>query len=214
MKRLLIIGAQGQGKVVLDCAISTGQYGLFAFMTTEPENGGIKGYPLLDQNKTSIEYIKENFDEVIVAVGLNNQARLRVTNELEDKGLKIATLIHPSSTVSKFSKIGKGSVILANSVINPYATVGRACIINTGSIVEHDCIVEDGVHMSPNSTIAGRVHVGKCTWICMGSSVAHDITIGKNSTVGAGAVVLRDVPDNVLVAGIPAIIKKEYPQSE
>ena len=210
MKRLLIIGARGQGKVVLDCAISTEQYDSFAFMTTEPEMGGIDEYPLLDQNKTSIEYIKDNFDEIIVAVGLNNQARLKVTNEFEDKGVEIATLIHPKATVSKLSKIGKGSVILANSVINPYASVGRACIINTGSIVEHDCTVEDGVHMSPNSTIAGRVHVGKCTWICMGSSVAHDISIGENSTIGAGAVVLENVPDNVLVAGIPAVIKKKY----
>lgn len=208
MKSLLIIGAQGQGKVVLDCAISTGLYDNISFMTTEINKGGIEGYQLLDQNKTSTEYIKNNFDEVIVAVGLNNSARVRVSKEMEKCGIKLATIIHPTATVSKFSTIGSGSVLLANSVVNPFTTIGKACIINTGAIVEHDCIIEEGVHMSPNSTVAGRVHVGENTWICMGSSVAHEINIGKNSVIAAGAAVIKDVPDNVLVAGVPAVIKK------
>lgn len=209
-KRLLIIGVHGQGKVTLDCALSSGMYNHIEFMSNDIAKGGIEGYPLLDQNTTSVEYIREKFDEVIVAVGLNNVARLKISTDLEKKGIKLATLVHPSAIVSPLSEIGAGSIILANSVVNPFSKVGKACIINTGAIVEHDCTIDDDVHLSPNAAVAGHVHIGKYTWVCMGSSVAHEISVGKNVVIGAGAVVIKDIPDNVMVAGVPATIRKKY----
>lgn len=211
-KKLLIIGTHGHRKVVLEAALSTSQYKTITFMTNDMSSGGIKGYPLLDQTKTPIEYIQDNFDEVIVAVGINNKARLRVSTELEKQGIQLATIIHSTAAVSKFTTIHAGTVIAANAVVNPFTTIGKACIIGTGAIVGHDCILSDGVHLSPNATVAGTVHIGKNTWICMGSNVVHETTVGENVVVGAGAVVLKDVPDNVMVAGIPATIRKEYNQ--
>lgn len=193
-KRLLIVGARGQGKVTLDCALYSGMYLHISFMSNDVTDGGVSGYPLLDQNTSTIEYILHNFDEVIVAVGLQNAIRLQLSLNFEVQGMKLATLIHPTSVVSQFAEVGEGSILLAHSVVNPFAKVGKACIINTGAIVEHDCVIGDGVHLSPNATIAGRVHIGKNTWVCIGSSVAHDVTIGEDVVIGAGAVVLQDIP--------------------
>jgi len=72
----------------------------------------------------------------------------------------------------------------------------------------------DGVHISPNASIAGTVSIGEKSWICVGSSISNNITIGANSVVGAGGVVIRDVSCNVLVAGVPAVIKKYYSNKE
>ena len=208
MTNLLIVGAHGHGKVVLECALSTGKYTKISFMSNEVETGGIDGYELLDQNRTSFEYIRENFDEVIVAVGLNNSARLNLSNKLEAEGIKLATIIHKTAIVSQFSEIGDGTVVSANAIINPFTKIGKACIIGTAAVVGHDCRISDGVHLSPNATVAGSVHIGKHSWMCMGCNVIHEMKIGENSIVAAGATVINDVPDNVLVAGVPATVKK------
>jgi sugar O-acyltransferase (sialic acid O-acetyltransferase NeuD family) len=144
-----------------------------------------------------------------VAIG-NNKARLKITLEYEAKGMKLATIIHPKAVVSDSAIIGGGTVVFANAVINPSAKIGKACIINTGAIVEHDCILENGVHISPNAAMGGTVCIGEKTWVCVGSSIANNIKIGGNSVIGAGSVVIKDVLNNVMVAGVPAKIMKSY----
>lgn len=218
MKKLLIIGTGGQGKVVLDCALSQGVYTDIAFLTHDSQVSQIAGYPVYREQDVllpsqhakdiPLTFIKQ-FDEAIIAIG-NNEVRLNKSKQFLENGIKLATLIHATAVVSRFSKIQPGTVVFANAVVNPFSTVGIACIINTGAIVEHDCVLEDGVHISPNASIAGTVSIGEKSWICVGSSVANNINIGANSVVGAGGVVLKDVPCNVLVAGVPAQIKKYF----
>jgi sugar O-acyltransferase (sialic acid O-acetyltransferase NeuD family) len=203
---LLIIGTGGQGKVVLDCAEK--YYKKISFLTNDPDTKSIGNYPIFFEQNITQEYILKNFDEIIVAIG-NNNARLTLSLKYILLGKKLATIIHPSAAVSKYAIIEEGTVVFANAVVNPFAKIGKACIINTGSIIEHDCILEAGVHISPNAVMGGAVNIGKRTWVCVGSSIANTIKIGEDVIVGAGSVVLKDVPNNVLVAGIPAIIKKD-----
>ena len=202
---LLIIGTGGQGKVVLDCAEK--HYKKISFLTNDPDAKTIGNYPVFFEQNVTQEYILNNFDEIIVAIGDNN-ARLNLTLKYISFGMKLATIIHSNAVVSKYAQLGEGTVVFANAVVNPFAKIGRACIINTGSIIEHDCILEDGVHISPNAVMGGNVNVGKKTWVCVGCSIANNIKIGKNVIIGAGSVVLKDIPCNVLAAGVPAIIKK------
>lgn len=78
------------------------------------------------------------------------------------------------------------------------------CFVNTGAIVEHDCELEDYVHVAPNATLGGNVKVGTKSHIGIGDTVIQNVTIGKNVIVGAGAVILNDIPDNCTAVGIPA----------
>ena len=179
-------------------------------MTNDVNAQKIGDYQILYEQNTTLDYILENFDEVVVAIG-NNKARLDLSLKYSSQGIRLATIIHPTAVISKYAEIGEGTVVFANSVVNPFAKIGKACIINTGSIIEHDCILEDGVHISPNAAMGGTVSIGKNTWVCVGSNISNNIKIGKNVIIGAGSAVLNNVPDSVLVAGIPAIIKKKLP---
>ena len=146
------------------------------------------------------------FDACIVAIG-DNKIRMEKTKVLMSNNTKITSLIHPHASVSKHSRIKKGTVVMAGAVINPFVNIGISCIINTNSTIEHDSLIGDGVHISPNVAIAGSVSIGDKTWIGIGSSVKQNIVIGSNVIVGLGSVVLESLPDNITAIGVPVKIK-------
>jgi sugar O-acyltransferase (sialic acid O-acetyltransferase NeuD family) len=112
--------------------------------------------------------------------------------------------VHPASYVANTAVLGVGSVVMAQAVIHPNATIGEHCIINTGAIVEHDCTLNDFVHVSPGAVLAGNVAVEKGAWIGAGAVVKNGVRIGPYAVVGAGAVVVKDVAAHEVVVGNPA----------
>jgi sugar O-acyltransferase (sialic acid O-acetyltransferase NeuD family) len=210
MKRLAIIGASGHGKVTADAALLSGWGNVTFFDDAWSESQRI-GTWSVKGNSSMLLSGKVSFDAAIVAIG-NNAVRLELQKVLENAGIPIATIIHPTSSVSPYSQIGAGSVVFAGAVINAFARVGRCCIINTGSSIDHDCVLADGVHISPGAHLGGGTSIGRSTWIGIGAVVRQSITIGERVMVGAGAAVVNDIEDGLIVTGIPAreIIKKKY----
>ena len=188
MSRLIIIGAGGHGKVVADAANQ-----ICVFLDDDQDLERVAG------SIEQLQQIQREDDQVIVAMGDNN-TRLNLLNDLHN----VATVVHPSATVSESVSLGRGTVVFANAAVNPDTVIGRGCVINTGATVDHDCVLEDGVHISPGANIGGGVTIGCCSWIGIGASVKHGITIGKNVVVGAGAAVVSDIPDGITVVGVPA----------
>lgn len=202
MKDLLILGAGGHGKVVLDCALSTRQFNQIYFLDDRKVGEEILGHLVIDQI-SKIHLLRENYTCAIVAIG-NNSYRLQLIEELLKAGYEVPYLIHPSAIVSKYSKIGEGSVVLPGAILNAGCEIGKGVIVNTGVIVEHDCSIADGVHLSPAAKMGGEVSIGEKSWICIGATIINQITIGTECTVAAGAVVINDIKDQVTVYGIPA----------
>ncbi|MEY2922663.1 MAG: hypothetical protein RL108_1289, partial [Bacteroidota bacterium] len=149
--------------------------------------------------------IKNPTDKIIIAIG-DNELRKKKVEQLEE--ILFTTAIHPSAVVSSNVAIGEGSVIMATSIINTGAKIGKHVIINTGALIEHDCIIEDFAHVSPKAALAGNVTVKEGAQVGINSSVRQGITIGKWSIVGAGAVIVKDVPDYAVVVGNPGKIIK------
>ena len=197
--------------MVLDCAIATARYSDIAFIDKDLTHKSIAGYPVFCEREIvasgdGVSSFYENHDEVIVAIG-SNELRLKISSDLTNDGIRLATLIHPSAVVSKFSTVREGTVILANAVVNPFSSIGVACIVNSGAIVEHDCVIGNGTHISPGAVLSGSVTVGDEAWICAGSSITNNVQIGAGSIVGLGAVVLSDVPRCAVVYGVPAKVQ-------
>lgn len=197
-KQVVIIGASGHGKVIADIIINSGDE-VVGFLDDGIEKGTyVAGIEVLGKT----EDYKEFYDcEFVIAVG-NQQNRKRIAETLH---VKWYTAIHPRATISKLDvSIGEGTVIMANAVVNPSAKIGRHCIINTGAIVEHDNVLEDYVHISPNATLSGTVKIGELTHIGVGAAVMNNISICSDCIVGAGAVVVKDITESGTYVGVPA----------
>lgn len=204
MDSLLIWGAGDQGMVVLECALAMKKYGRIDFLEIK-EKGcrEIKDYHIYKEEDEELSKRLRAYDEVIVATG-NNYLRKQRIAILCSVGASLATILHPSAVFSPSAVIAKGCMVLANAVIHTNASVGTGCIINTASVVEHDCIIEDFVNISPSASLAGHTTIGRGAFLGIGSTVIDNIHIGKEAIIGAGAVVIRDVPDYAVVAGVPA----------
>lgn len=196
MKKLVIIGASGHGKVVADIARNNG-YTEIVFLDDNEELSRCGGYPV--EGKTS-EF--ENYDcDIVVAIG-NAKIRERFQQQINPDQLPV--LIHPNAYVAENVEIGKGTVVVAGAVINPGAKIGVGCIINTGSSVDHDCVISDFVHISVGTHVAGTVKIGNRTWIGAGATVNNNLNICGDCMVGAGAVVIKDIKEPGTYIGVPA----------
>lgn len=198
--KLVIIGANGHGKVVADIALKMNKWQQIVFLDKNIQFSECLGFNVKLHTDDYSEYIDEY--EFIVAVG-NNSVRKNVISSLDAVGATIATLVHPSAVIGTDVYISNGSVIMAGAVINSSTKIGRGCIINTCSSLDHDTIIEDYVHVSPGAHLAGSVHVGKGSWIGIGSIISNNITVCNECIIGAGGVVLKDIVEAGTYAGVP-----------
>ena len=199
-KKLLLIGASGHGKVIADIAIKNG-YEIIGFLDDNPDVQDVMGFPVVGKVSEAGRFIGKT--GMCVSIG-NATVRKRIMTELLEQGAEFPVLIHPSAVIGMHVEIGVGSVVMAGTVINPCAEIGKGYIINTCASVGHDCVIEDYVHISVGAHVAGTVHIGERTWIGAGSVIKNNITICANCMIGAGAAVVKDIECKGTYVGVPA----------
>ena len=204
-KNVIIIGAGGHSKVIADIIVKS-QDNVLGFLDDNISIDTIiikeKNLKVLGKIEDGIK-IKEQNREVEFVIGIgNNKTRKSIAGKYPN--LNYYTAIHPSSQIALDVKIEDGTVIMANTCINTSATIGKHCIINTGAIIEHDNIIEDYVHISPNATLCGTVKIGELTHIGAGSTIKNNINICSNCIIGAGAVIVKDINEEGTYVGVPA----------
>ncbi len=204
MKKLLIIGAGGHGRVVADIAEELNIYEQICFLDDEAKPD--LSYDVIGGVKDAEKFIGE-FD-FIVAIG-SNSTRETWFNELLKKGASFATLIHPKASIGSNVEIGNGSVVMAGAVINNAAKIGNGVIVNTCSSVDHDCEIGDFVHIAVGAHIAGTVSIGEKCFVGAGVTVINNINVCANCIIGAGATVIKNIETAGIYVGTPAILKKQ-----
>ncbi|ANU22482.1 acetyltransferase [Planococcus donghaensis] len=199
--KLLIIGASGHGKVVADIAFKLNKWQRIAFLDDDESLKVSLGLDVVGTLKDMHTCI-DDWD-MFVAIG-KNSLRETIQLKLEAQAATIPVLIHPQAIIGKDVEISKGTVIMAGSVINSSTVIGKGSIINTGSTVDHDNLIENFVHISPGVHIAGTVKIGHGSWLGIGSIVSNNVKIIKNTILGAGSVVIKDINEPGVYIGIPA----------
>ena len=205
MGDLVLWGASGHGKVVLDVARGMGRFKTISFIDDACEEParefcgcqvfGASRYLQLLKDKGCSQYL--------VSIG-KNEMRAACFQRAFDHGLLPATLVHPSAVISESARLENGTVVMAKVVINAGAQIGKNCIVNTAAVVEHDCRVGDHVHLSPGVLLGGGVTVHPFAHVGIGAIALPGAEIGEGAIVGAGAVVLHSVPPGATVVGVPA----------
>lgn len=200
-KKVVIIGAGGHGKVIADIVRKSGDTVECFLDDAYTEDTDFYGSKILGKTEKYKDFSNCYF---IIAIG-NNGIREKIANSLDCKWY---IAVHPSSQISDSVKIGEGTCVMANSVINADTVVGNHVIVNTASVIEHDCKIGDFCHISPKATICGLTTVGNNVWIGAGATVKNVLTVCDNTVIGVGASVVNDISESGTYIGVPAKKKK------
>src|SRR5690606_23573368 len=134
----------------------------------------------------------------------NPAPRVRLYQLIENANGDIAIIISASANVSRTAKIGKGTVIMHNCVVNSEANIGANTIINTGALIEHECQVGNHCHISTHAVLNGGVKVEDYCFIGSNATVIEGVSVGRDSIIGACSLVNHDLKNGTLAVGIPS----------
>jgi sugar O-acyltransferase (sialic acid O-acetyltransferase NeuD family) len=208
-RELVVIGAGGFGRETVEAVRALNAAGarwqVAGYLDDDPARHGelIDGVPVLGGTD---ELAKMPGVCVVVCTGRpdNYISRSRIVEALGLPPERYATIIHPSASVSVTSRVGPGSVLLAQTVLSAAVTVGSHVAIMPHVTLTHDDVVDDFATMASGVCLGGNVHVGRCAYIGAGALVREQRNVGSCALVGMGAIVTRDVPPHEVWAGVPA----------
>lgn len=206
-ERILLFGASEHTRYTIDIVEQEGKYEIAGILDFKLEKGVIyAGYEILGKDEELPHIMaKYRVSKGIVVIGDNFKRKMVV-----DKILKLVndfsfvSAIHPSVIIGKNVTIGEGSVFMAAVIINNDSTIGKHSFIATKASIDHDSTLGDYSSVSAGVTSGGHVNIGCCTAIALGVNIIHGRTIGNNTVIGAGALVVKDIGDNIVAYGVPA----------
>jgi sugar O-acyltransferase (sialic acid O-acetyltransferase NeuD family) len=212
MKKIALAGSTELARRLIYYIQET-NYGEIAGMFDDfEEEGTIKHqYPILGKiNDIHRLFRKCCFDEMLIAIGYKQMAfRQNIFFSLKEMGIPIGTFIHPSAYVARSASIHEGCIVLVNCLIEMNAVLHENVFLGSASFISHDVNIGAHCYCSPSLNIAGNTTIGECCFLGINTTTINEVHVGNNVIAGAGSVITKDIPPDVLVAGVPAQVKKQ-----
>lgn len=205
MKKCIIFGAGTYGQVY--AAYLSEEFEIVGFVDDDDRLGGttIHGVPVIGNFLDSVEFLGNNPRIVIFTPIGNNRVRSSIQAAYVERGFHPATFIHRDSVIHPSVELGSGVCVLPGTTIMPRTRLGNSCLVSAGVHIAHHDDIGDGVFFSQGANIGASIVIEDLAYFGIGSIVMTGVQrIGREAVVGAGSVVIRDVPAGATVAGNPA----------
>lgn len=197
---LVVLGAGGHGRAVAELARLCG-HAVMGFLDANPPGPEVDGLPVWPESVLEAGTLPAGAGGLALGIG-DNAARAEAARR--HAPFRQPVLVHPRAFVSPTAVLGAGVVILPGAVVHTGARLGAATIVNSGAVVDHHCSLGEAAHVAPGAVLCGGVRLGDRALVGAGAVVTPLREVGARAVVGAGAVVTTDVPDDAVVAGVPA----------
>ena len=200
MDKLVLLGAGGHCKSVIDAVEAMGKYDISGILA--PESGMLLGYPILGNDDVLINALNQGVANLFIAIGASD-IREKLHKKAESIGFSFPNIIDPSAAVSQHLRLGRGIFIGKNAVVNSGCIIKDFAIINSGAVIEHECVVDTFAHVAPGAILCGKVKIGTHTHIGAGAVVRENISVGMHTLIGCASAVVKDIPEHVKAYGNP-----------
>lgn len=205
-KNIVLIGGGGHCKSCIEVIESIEKYNIVGVLDLPSEYGKkILNYEVIGNDNDYLKYKEQGCCFLVTAGQIKSASlRKRIFEKLESIDAEIETIIAPSATVSNYTEIGKGTIIMHHSIVNAGVRIGKNCIINTNSLLEHDVIVGNHTHVSTKAAVNGNVKIGNDSFVGSMSSISNGIVIGNEIVIGAASTVIENCLEPGVYVGSPA----------
>lgn len=207
---MIIIGAKGLAKELLEIAVQNGEKNIVFYddVSNDLPEKLYNIFPILRSEIEADKYISQVDSRFVLGLG-NPHLRQKMFEKFKRFGGIPFTLISKNAEIGSFeNEIGEGTIVTSGVIITNSIKIGKGALINLNCTIGHDTVIGDFVELTPNVNISGHCLISNNVFIGTSASIIPNISIGKNTVIGAGSVVTKDLPENVLAVGIPAVIKK------
>ena len=201
MDEIILVGAGGHARSCIDVIELSGYFKIAGLVEKDHTNSQENlGYPIIGTDD-DLPDLRRDYEVALVTVGQIKSAatRVRLFDMLSDLKYKLPVIVSPRSHVSRHSKIGAGTIIMHDVIVNANAEIGQNCIINNKVLIEHDAAVGDHCHIATGAIVNGEVTVGSECLIGSGVVTKQSISIDNNCVIGAGAVIKTDIELNQVI---------------
>jgi len=208
LRKVVVVGSGGFGREVIeifkDCNKVMKEWDILGFVddNLNLQNSKINGYPVLGNTDWLVDHAKEGIS-CVIATG-NPKTKKKIAEKLEFGGVTFVSVIHPTVIMSEFVELGTDVIICAGSILTVNIKIGNHVLLNINCTVGHDAIIEDYCCIMPTVKINGNDHLYKGVYVGTGATFINDVSVGCWTTIGAGAVIVKDIPEKVLAVGLPA----------
>ena len=207
--KLVVVGAGGHARSVLD-ALRTARDVFTPVVCTDPDPAlcgrSVAGVPIAGDDDILPGLLADGVAGACVGVGGvgDNRPRAELHARLLRLGFELPAVVHGCAQIASSATVGPGSVVLAGAIVGTGTTVGEDVIVGSGAIVEHGCSIGDHAHLASGCVLGGAVTIAQGAHVGLGATVLQGRSVGEWAVVGAGAVVVHDVPAGETVVGCPA----------
>ena len=210
MEKVVLIGGGGHAKVVIDTIRSTSSFEIAGIIDEQlPIGSKVEEVPVIGKDQDLQKLFENGIDKAFVAIGSlgSSKNRKKLVQSLEEIGFDFPSIVHNSAYMAPSVNLGKGVFVAAGTVLQSGTVVGDHAIINTRSSIDHDCQIGSFTHIAPGCVLSGGVTVGDDSHLGTGSVAIEYRKIGQNCLIGAGSVVVNDLPDGCKAFGNPCKIQ-------
>ena len=201
MDKIVVFGAGGHAKVVIDVVQKQGRFGIEAIYDDDRNKLDLFGYPIVhDMGQVRRLEVRRG----IIAIG-HNWTRFLMLGRIQEAipDFTFISAVHPFTSLGRNVRLGEGTVVMAGCCINPETLIGSHCIINTHASLDHENVVKDFANVSPGVITGGKVTLEEYCFVGLGAKIIENIRIGAHTIIGAGATVVSSIPEKNLAFGNP-----------
>ena len=201
MNEIILIGAGGHARSCIDVIEQSGQFKIAGLVEKDKlHNKENLGYPIIGMDD-DLHNLRQKYSHSLITVGQikSPETRMRLYQLLKGMDYTLPVIISPRAYVSNRAKIGEGSIVMHDAIINASASIGKNCIINSKALIEHDVVIGDNCHISTGAIVNGEVAVGNESFIGSGVLTKQCISIGNNCIIGAGVILKSDIESNQII---------------